>query len=222
MDVKILGGNSFSFLKVKLDPKETIVTESGAMASKDSCIDLIAKLNGGGFLRALMIKFLGQESLFVNEFTNNTTQLKEIVVSQPIPGQICEANLVNQKLYVQPGAYIASTIGIRRSIRWAGFSSFLGKEGLFKLQLSGTGRVWYGAFGAVVEKEIVGQYIVDSGHLLSYPPTIKLKVQLSGGIFSSFFGGEGLVLRLEGHGKIKMQTRSLGGLAGWLNPRFGR
>jgi uncharacterized protein (AIM24 family) len=43
---------------------------------------------------------------------------------------------------------------------------------------------------------------------------------LAGGIFSSLFGGEGLVLKLKGNGKIKLQTRSLGGLAGWLNPRF--
>jgi len=96
----------------------------------------------------------------------------------------------------------------------------LGGEGLFRLKIYGTGTVWYGAFGSIVEKEVNGTYIVDSGHLLSYPPSIKLRIQLSGGIFSSFFSGEGLVLRLEGSGKIKLQTRSIGGLAGWLNPRF--
>jgi uncharacterized protein (AIM24 family) len=49
---------------------------------------------------------------------------------------------------------------------------------------------------------------------------MKLKVQLAGGIFSSFFGGEGLVTRVEGVGQIVIQTRSLSGLAGWLNPKL--
>ena len=49
---------------------------------------------------------------------------------------------------------------------------------------------------------------------------MKLKIQLAGGVFSSFFGGEGLVTRVEGKGKIVIQTRSLSGLAGWLNPKL--
>jgi uncharacterized protein (TIGR00266 family) len=220
MDVKIRGGSAFSFLRVRLSPGEVLTTESGAMASQDAAIELRSKLNGGGILRALLIKFLGKESIFINDFQNISNSEKHIVVSQSMPGEICEAVLNNETLYVQPGAYVASTPGINFSVRWAGFSSFLGGEGLFRLQISGKGRVWYGAYGAVVEKEIVGQYIVDSGHLLSYPPSIKLNIQLSGGLFSSFFSGEGLVIRLEGQGKIKLQTRSIGGLAGWLNPRF--
>ena len=38
--------------------------------------------------------------------------------------------------------------------------------------------------------------------------------------FSSFFGGEGFVTRMEGKGKIIIQTRSLSGLADWINPRL--
>ena len=35
-----------------------------------------------------------------------------------------------------------------------------------------------------------------------------------------FFGGEGLVTRVVGRGKIVIQTRSLDGLKNWLNPRL--
>jgi uncharacterized protein (AIM24 family) len=49
---------------------------------------------------------------------------------------------------------------------------------------------------------------------------MKLKMQLAGGIFSSFFSGEGLVTRVEGKGKVWIQTRSLSGLVGWLNPKL--
>ncbi|MBT4761578.1 MAG: TIGR00266 family protein [Bdellovibrionaceae bacterium] len=220
MDVKIRGGKAFGFLRVKLQPRELIIAESGAMASKDCAIELRSKFNGGGFIKALLLRFLGKESLFINEFINESGQERHIVLSQPTPGEIIEVELNNETLFIQPGAYMASTAGIKYKISWAGISSFLAREGLFRLRLFGTGQVWYGAYGAVIETEVVGHYIVDSGHLLSYPPNITLKAQLSGGIFSSFFSGEGIVLRLEGRGKIKLQTRSVGGLAGWLNPRF--
>jgi uncharacterized protein (TIGR00266 family) len=121
---------------------------------------------------------------------------------------------------LQPGAYIASTPGIKLGLRWAGLASAIGREGLFKLLVSGTGTVWYGAYGALLEKPVDGEFIVDSSHLVIYEPQLKLKVQLAGGVFSSFFGGEGLVTRVNGSGNIVIQTRSLDGLKNWLNPRL--
>ena len=64
-----------------------------------------------------------------------------------------------------------------------------------------------------------GEFIVDTSHLVTYEPQLKLKVQLAGGIFSSFFGGEGLVTRINGKGNIVIR-RSLEGLKSWLNPGF--
>jgi uncharacterized protein (AIM24 family) len=80
--------------------------------------------------------------------------------------------------------------------------------------------VWYGAYGSLIDKEIDGEYIVDTSHLVGYTPGIGLKLQLAGGIFSSLFGGEGLVTRVVGKGRIVIQTRSLSGLASWINPKL--
>lgn len=219
MDIQILGGKSFSFLKVTLPPNKSITTEAGAMASMDKDIDLSTRFNGG-FFNALILKIFGKETIFINTLKNTSNREQTLYLTQPTPGEIVQVDLKGEDLYIQPGSYVASTPGITFGLRWAGFSSWLAREGLFRIQISGRGTVWYGAFGAVVEKEVNGEYIVDSGHLLSYPPNMQLQIKLSGGIFSSFFGGEGLVLKLIGKGKIKIQTRSIGGLAGWLNPRF--
>ncbi|HAU13914.1 MAG TPA: TIGR00266 family protein, partial [Gammaproteobacteria bacterium] len=54
----------------------------------------------------------------------------------------------------------------------------------------------------------------------AYEPGIKLKLQLAGGIFSSLFGGEGLVTRVVGKGKIVIQSRSIAGITSWINPRL--
>lgn len=219
MNTTIAGRPSFAHMHVDLDPGESIIAESDAMASMSADLDMRAQFNGGLF-SGLCKKFLGGESLFVNEFKNNTDGPRRVTLVQPTPGDMGVIELNGNSLCLQPGAYIASTPGVKLGLKWAGFASLIGREGLFKLVVSGTGTVWYGAYGALIEKPVDGEFIVDTSHLVTYEPQLKLKVQLAGGIFSSFFGGEGLVTRINGKGNIVIQTRSLEGLKSWLNPRL--
>jgi uncharacterized protein (AIM24 family) len=62
--------------------------------------------------------------------------------------------------------------------------------------------------------------VVDSGHLVAYEPGIKMSVGLAGGLLGSVTSGEGLVNRLTGQGEIYLQSRSVGGLVGYLRPKF--
>ena len=219
MQTSIEGGNSFAFINVDLDPGETVMAESDAMSSMAADLDMAAKLNGG-FFKGIAKKFLGGESLFVNHFTNNTSGPRRVTLVQNTPGNVRMVELKGQEYCLQPGAFIACTPGVKLGVKWAGFKSMFAREGLFKLTVSGTGTVWYGAYGGLLEKEVDGEYIVDTSHLVAYEPQMKLNIQLAGGLFSSFFGGEGFVTRVEGKGKIIIQTRSLSGLAGWINPRL--
>ncbi|MFK7050561.1 MULTISPECIES: TIGR00266 family protein [Flavobacterium] len=217
MKIKTEGKPAFAYVMVELEPGETIIAESDAMSSMSAELDLDAKFNGG-FLVALMRKFLGGESLFINHFRNNTSKTLSLHLTQTTPGDIEIKELDGTQSYcIQRGAYIASEKGVKLSVKWAGLGSLIGGEGLFKLVVSGTGRVIFGAYGGILEKEIDGEYIVDTGHLVAYEPGMKLKPQLSGGIFSSFFGGEGFVTRVEGKGKIYIQTRNISGLVSWIN-----
>jgi uncharacterized protein (TIGR00266 family) len=210
MQTSIEGGSAFAYINVDLEPGETVIAESDAMSSMSSDLSMDAKFNGG-FFSGLAKAYLGGESLFVNHFTNNTSGT---------PGNTRTIELNGQEFCLQPGAYIASTPGVSLGIKWAGLKSWFAREGLFKLTVSGQGTVWYGAYGGLLEKEVDGEYIVDTSHLVAYEPQMKLNIQLAGGLFSSFFGGEGFVTRLEGKGKIIIQTRSLSGLADWINPRL--
>lgn len=219
MKTEIKGGKAFSYIDVELAPGETITTESDAMSSMAADLDLEAQLNGG-LVKGILRKFLGGETLFVSQFTNNTDGPRALTIVQPTPGEIKCVELSGDMLYLQPGAFLACSKGVKVGLAWAGLTSLIAREGLFRMVVSGEGQVWYGAYGALVEKEIDGEYIVDTSHLVAYDPTIKLKLQLAGGIFSSFFGGEGLVTRVEGKGKVVLQSRSISGLAGWINPKF--
>ena len=219
MRTTIQGAPAFAHLHVELEPGETLVAEADAMASMDADVELTTKLNGG-FFSALVKRFLGGESLFVNVFANRTNKPRRLVLTQNSPGDLRAVELSGGAICLQPGAYVCSTPGLTLGVQWAGLASLLAREGLFKLRVEGTGTLWYGAYGCLVEKVVAGAYVVDTGHLVSYPPGMKLKTQLAGGLISSLLGGEGLVTRVEGNGTIMLQTRSISGLAGWLNPRI--
>ena len=219
MKSEIKGGKAFSYIDMELEPGETLITESDAMSSMAADLDLAAQLNGG-FIKGILRKFLGGETLFISQFSNNTDGNRNLTIVQPTPGEIKCVDLAGDMLYLQPGAFLACTEGVSLGLKWAGFTSLIAREGLFRMAVSGEGKVWYGAYGALLEKEIDGELIIDTSHLVAYDPSITLKLQLAGGIFSSFFGGEGLVTRVEGKGKVVIQTRSISGLASWLNPKF--
>ena len=155
------------------------------MTSMASDLDMKASFNGG-FFSGLAKKFLGGESLFVNTYTNNTSEPKRVTLVQATPGDIIEIDLEDQNYCLQPGAYIASTPGLKLGVKWAGFASWIGKEGLFKLQVKGTGKLLYGAYGGLLEREVDGEFIVDTSHLVAYEPQLKLKTQLARRYFFQF------------------------------------
>jgi uncharacterized protein (TIGR00266 family) len=214
MEAEVRNRPSFANIHVQLNPGDRIIAEADAMASMSSNISMNTKFNGGA-VQAVVKRVFGSESLFVNEFTANSPG--EMVITQPFPGDIECIELKGNTMFLQPGAFLACEPGVNLGLGWAGIASFVGKEGLFRLKVSGHGRVWFGAYGGIFIREIESEYVVDTGHLVAYEPTIGIRMGMAGGIFSSFFGGEGLVTRVSGPGRIYMQSRSMDGLAAWTN-----
>ncbi len=210
---------AFAAIFLTLNPGESIVAEAGAMTSMDAQLSMRTEFSGG-FIPGLIKKFFGGESLFVNVFTNETKYPLTLTLTQSIIGDIDRIDLNNSEICFQPGAYIAHTPGVKMGVQWAGFSSFFAGEGLFKLKLSGKGRVFFGAYGGITKKHISKDFVVDSGHLVAYEPQIKMSIGLSGGIVGSVTSGEGLVNKLSGTGEIYLQSRSIDGLVRYLRPKL--
>ncbi len=222
MKAQINGSPSFSHVHVDLEPGETVTAESGAMQSMSAEMDMKAVTNGG-FFSGLGKKWFGGESFIVNRFTNNGSGTMRVTLSQDVPGEIREHVMAEGDiLSLQKGAYLAHTGDLKLNTVWAGFVSWFSGEGLIKLKVAahGPGSLFFGAYGAIIERQITGELKVDDGHLVAFDPALKLKVALAGGLFSSLFGGEGFVTRVVGTGKVYIQTRSIKGLASWLNPKF--
>ena len=214
MHTEIRDKPSFANILVRLEAGDQIVAEADAMASMSSTIEMSTKWNGG-FIKAVLRRVFGGESMFVNTFTTATSG--ELVLTQAFPGDIQCIELSGNTMFLQPGAFIACEPGVKLGLGWAGWRMLIAREGLFRLKVSGTGRIWLGAYGGIFQREIDGEYIVDSGHLVAYEPSVGVKIGMAGGILSSFFSGEGLVTRVTGPGRIYMQSRSFDGLAAWTN-----
>ncbi|MFM7425665.1 MAG: TIGR00266 family protein [Elainella sp.] len=209
---------AFAAIFLTLNPGERITAEAGAMQSMAANLSMKTQFSGG-LIPGLLKKFFGGESLFVNEFRNDTQKPLELVLSQSMLGDIGLIELKGNSICFQPGAYIAHTPGIEMDVQWAGFSSWFVGEGLFKLKLSGRGLVFFGGYGGISQRQVEREFIVDSGHLLAYEPGIKMNLGLSGGLVGSVTSGEGLVNRLTGQGQIYLQSRSTEGLVRFLRSR---
>jgi len=214
MQTEIRDRPAFANIHVRLEPGDEIVAEADAMASMSSSIEMKTQWSGG-FVAGVLKRIFGSESMFVNTFSTQTGG--DLVLTQPFPGDIQCLELNGNTMFLQPGAFIACEPGVKLGLGWAGWKMFIAREGLFRLKVSGQGKIWFGAYGGIFTREIDSEYIVDSGHLVAYEPTVGIKIALAGGIFSSFFSGEGFVTRVNGPGRIYMQSRSFDGLAAWTN-----
>ena len=214
MDAELRDKPSFTNLRLQLAPGDEVIAESDAMAHMSSSISMTTQLNGG-LIKGVLRRYFGGESMFVNRFTTDTGG--ELVITQPYPGDMVCLELKGNSMYLQPGAFVACEPGVELGLGWAGLRMLLGGEGLFRLKVSGHGRIWFGAYGGIFEREIDSEYVVDTGHLVAYEPTVGIRAGMAGGLFSSFFSGEGLVTRVNGPGRIYLQSRSFGGLAAWTN-----
>jgi uncharacterized protein (TIGR00266 family) len=213
---------SYSLAVVKLDPGETIRVEAGAMVSMSQGITLETKASGG-LLASLKRSVLGGESFFINTY-QAPARGGEITLAPTLPGDVVVRDLAGDTLVLQSGSYVASSEGIELDTKWGGAKTFFAREGLIMLKASGTGTLIISSYGAIHEKELATgeSYTVDTGHLVAFTEGMGFKVRRIGGLKSTLFSGEGLVVDLTGPGKIFIQTRSEDAFLTWLIPKLPR
>ncbi len=220
MEVEILYRPSYSLGVIRLGPNEEVRVESGAMVSMSQGVSIQTKA-AGGILKSLARSFLAKESFFQNIYRAPASG-GELTVAPPLPGDLFVLDLKDEALLVQSGSYVASETGIALDTKWGGAKTFFASEGLIMLRASGTGKLLLSSFGAIHEVNLErGQtYTVDTGHLVAFTEGIGFKVRRIGGMKSTLFSGEGLVVDLTGPGRVLLQTRSTDAFLAWLIPHL--
>jgi uncharacterized protein (TIGR00266 family) len=220
MNVEILYKPSYSLGVIKLAAGEEVRVEGGAMVSMSPGLTLETAATGG-ILKSLGRALLGGESFFQNTYRAPGNG-GEISVAPALPGDLFVLDLQNESLLVQSGSYVASETGIEVDTKWSGAKTFFASEGLIMLRARGQGKLVLSSFGAIHEMNLgIGQgYTVDTGHLVAFSDGIGFKVRRIGGVKSTLFSGEGLVVDLTGPGRVLMQTRSSDAFLSWLIPKL--
>ncbi|RKZ84608.1 MAG: TIGR00266 family protein [Candidatus Parabeggiatoa sp. nov. 1] len=209
---KIEGRPDYSFLTVTIPANETLKVEASAMATMDTHINMKTKMKGG------LGRWVTGESLFINEFTAEGGP-GEIGIAPGPPGDLSHVYLHNEVIFLQNSAYVASTLGVEIETKWQGLKKgFFSGENLFLIRCSGDGDLWFNTYGAIIEIEVNGDYVVDTGHIVAFTEGLDYEVTMLGGYKSLFFSGEGVVCRFNGKGKVWIQTRLVDAMVSWVYP----
>jgi len=212
---------SFALAVVNLQPEQSISAEAGAMVSMSANIDLQSELKGGVF--GALKRAVGGESAFVSTFTAKGSA-GEVTLAPGAPGDVAGIEMNGQIFMVQSSSYLAGDTSLQVETKFGGAKSWIGGEGLFLLQVSGSGLLLVSSFGAIHRKTLRPgeQYVVDTGHLVAWEGQMQynLRKAAKSGFFSSFLSGEGMVAEFSGPGELLIQTRNLRAFAGLLKPFF--
>jgi uncharacterized protein (TIGR00266 family) len=215
MEFNISGNPAYGDLTIALAPGESFWSEGGAMSRMSSHMELQTRLVSG-FLKSAVRKLVGGESLFISEYT--APEMAFVSLTPSCPGTILHREMQGESFYLTSGSYLACTPGMELRTKFGGLRAFFSGEGGFLIEVAGSGDLFFNSFGGVIEKDVDGELVVDTGHVVAFEPSLSYTIGGMGGIKQTVFSGEGLVMRFRGRGKLFLQSRQLPALAGWLTP----
>ena len=208
----ISGAPDYAFVTVQVPAGQTIKVEASAMATMDTHLVMKTRMRGG------LGRFVTGESIFINEFTAQGGP-GEIGIAPGAPGDLRHIHLDDKTIYLQNSAYVASSSGVTVESKWQGLvKGFFSGENLFLIRCQGRGDLWFSSYGGIIEIDVDGDYVVDTGNIVAFTDGLVYKVAKVGGYKSLFFSGEGFVCRFSGKGKVWIQTRKVGALSSWVWP----
>jgi len=211
---------AYASLIINLKANQKILVEAGAMAAMDSWITMKSKMQGG-LLKGLG-RMVGGESLFISEFVAEG-KAGQIYISPGVPGDVQHYSLQGNALLIQSSGFVACSPTVEIDSKFQGFKGFFSGESLFLLRATGQGDIWFSSYGGIIEIPVDGDYVVDTGYIVAFEDSLTYHVEMLGGLSfrglkTGILGGEGLVCRFRGKGRLWVQSRLIYGLVNFLNP----
>ncbi|WP_085300593.1 TIGR00266 family protein [Cognaticolwellia mytili] len=226
IDYKIIG-QSMQMVEIELDQDETVIAEAGAMNYMEDGIEFETKMGDGsdvnqgimGKLFSAGKRMMTGESVFMTHFTNHDNNRKTVAFAAPYPGSIISVDLadIGGGVTCQKDAFLCAALGTKIDVTFNKRlgSGFFGGEGFILERLEGDGLAFLHAGGTIIEKELNGETLrVDTGCLVGFSDGVDYDIEMTKGLKSMLFGGEGLfIATLSGHGKVWLQSLPFSRLA---------
>ncbi|MFW5698223.1 MAG: TIGR00266 family protein [Planctomycetota bacterium] len=223
MDIDIQARPAASVARITLAANETVTCEVGGMIAMDPGITVqttTRKKGGGGLLKGLK-RMLGGENLFLNHFTAGGDN-QTLYVGPQLLGDVVNHPLTGGTMIVQGSSWLASAADIEIDASWQGLGKALfSGEGMFWVKCSGTGPLLFNSFGAIYSVDVDGDYTVDTGHIVAFEDTLQFRIgKASKSLIGSFLGGEGLVCKFSGQGRLYCQSHNPPSFGKLLGPKL--
>ena len=212
MDIELVAQPASTAARITLSAGESLTAETGAMIAMSPSLNVqtTSRQRGsgkGGIMKGIKRLFSG-ESFFLNHFTADSDN-QELIIGPALVGDIVQHEL-NGTLVVQGSSWLASTNDIEIDTTWAGLgAAVFSGEGIFWVKCTGQGPLLLNSFGAIYPVDVDGEYVVDTGHIVAYEDTLQFSTgKANKSWFGAFFGGEGLICRFRGQGRVYCQTHN--------------
>jgi uncharacterized protein (AIM24 family) len=189
-------GNESQVITVALGPNDTCKGEPGSMMYLSPGVTQRASCDG------CFERCLSGEDCFVLNFTNTGSSKVEYAAMTPNEplGKVIPVDLsskdVGGVLIVQKGTYMASygDVNLGISLDCNFMRCCCAGAGLIRQKIQGTGTVFLGATGTIVQKVLKpGEVmIMDTNSILAFAESCKLDIKRAGGIVGMIGGGEGI------------------------------
>ncbi len=224
MDVEIKG-TVLPVLEAKLNPGDKLVAEAGELAWMTQTIQLKTTTQTGGAkgMMGVLKRAVGGGGLFMSEYEAQGGP-GMVAFATKLPGEILPVKIApGQELMVHRHGFLCATEGIELTM---GFQKKLGAgifggDGFVLQKMAGTADAWVEIDGEVIVYDLQpGEMLrVHPGHVAMFQATVPFEITTVPGIKNKIFGGDGLFLaKLTGPGRVWLQTLTLAGLAGALQP----
>lgn len=224
MQIEITNRPASSVARVRLQQGEGLTCEVGAMIAMTPQLTVetsSAKKGGGGGIMSGLKRLVAGENFFLNHFTAQAPD-QEIIIGPGLLGDIVQHRLESGSLIVQGSSWLASDPDIHIDATFQGIGNALfSGESIFWVKCTGVGDVLLTSFGAIYEVDVDGQYIVDTGHIVAFEDTLQFKIgKAAPSLLGSFLGGEGLVCKFNGRGKLYCQSHNPPSFGSALGPKL--
>ena len=144
MEFEIKGNPDFGEAVAQLESGDSFHAASGAMNWHRGPVSFRARLMGG-LGKSLVRKVFGGTSMFVNEY--QASGPSEVAFSHSVAGTLVHIPVTSEGMLISGGAFTACTQGVDLRTRFGGLKAFFSGKGAFFIEASGSGEVFFGAYG---------------------------------------------------------------------------
>jgi uncharacterized protein (TIGR00266 family) len=222
MQIEILDQPANSYAKVSFAPGESITTEGGSMIAMSHHLktETTTHKRGKGGIGKALKRAVGGESLFLNHYTAEEDR-QTLYLAPKLSGNIFEHKLDEKGIVIQGSSFMAHWGNVDLDMSWQGFKTMFSGERMFWLKAKGDGSLLLNSFGDIYPIDVNDDYTVDTGHIVAFEDTLDFKISKVGDSWiSSFLGGEGIVCKFKGQGRVWCQSHTPLGYGQALGPNL--